>query len=396
MRRIAIAVAVSGVACAGASTAWAQPAQTTTTVVTTERTPTYVKTPVRAPRNAFELGVNTGYTQPFGELSQGRSIGDVVDGGLGVGVDLGYRISPRVGIGIATTYHESLADSSIRANTNIRGGTTGIYGTYHFAPYERIDPYFTLGTGYRMLWRVTDGPGGNATTHGFEIGKAQIGADVRASKDVAIGPFIGADLNVLPWENPEGSVGNVAVANRRVNTFLYAGLAGRFDFGGRREIEKEITYALTPVRTYFVSDVNETERQARRAAEERAKGTQLFIDPAILGACSINQPKTFFDFDSADVKTDDMSTLDKVALCVTDGPLKGRRLEIVGHADPRGTYAYNEKLGSSRAQSVSSYLTGKGVSSPSITTESVGESEATGTEPQGWAYDRRVDIRLVP
>ena len=29
MRRITIAVAVSGVACAGASTAWAQPAQTT-------------------------------------------------------------------------------------------------------------------------------------------------------------------------------------------------------------------------------------------------------------------------------------------------------------------------------------------------------------------------------
>jgi peptidoglycan-associated lipoprotein len=121
----------------------------------------------------------------------------------------------------------------------------------------------------------------------------------------------------------------------------------------------------------------------------------VFIDASILSACGISSPRTYFEFDSAQVQGTDQGTLDQVATCMTTGALKGRNIEVVGHTDPRGSAQYNEQLGQSRAQSVAGYLGSKGVSSPKISTQSRGEAEATGTEPEGWSYDRRVDIRLV-
>jgi len=75
--------------------------------------------------------------------------------------------------------------------------------------------------------------------------------------------------------------------------------------------------------------------------------------------------------------------------------MKGRKLSIVGHADPRGTDEYNMKLGESRADSVEKYLEREGVGSEFMTTESKGKREATGVDESGWAYDRRVEIKLV-
>ena len=54
---ISTAAVVPLLAAISAGTAWAQAAQQ---VTVTERTPSYVKTPVPAPSNALEIGVNSG------------------------------------------------------------------------------------------------------------------------------------------------------------------------------------------------------------------------------------------------------------------------------------------------------------------------------------------------
>jgi OmpA-OmpF porin, OOP family len=74
--------------------------------------------------------------------------------------------------------------------------------------------------------------------------------------------------------------------------------------------------------------------------------------------------------------------------------IRGLTLGVVGHADARGTDEHNQKLGQSRAESVSKYLSGKGMPAPEMGTESRGEQDATGTDEIGMAFDRRVDIRL--
>ena len=99
-----------------------------------------------------------------------------------------------------------------------------------------------------------------------------------------------------------------------------------------------------------------------------------------------------FDFDRSTLDADDRSVLAQVARCVTTGPLKGRALHLVGRADPRGEEEYNMVLGSSRASSVSQYLSALGVAKSQITQSSRGKLDASGHDEATWRLDRRVDI----
>jgi len=102
-----------------------------------------------------------------------------------------------------------------------------------------------------------------------------------------------------------------------------------------------------------------------------------------------------FAFDESGLLPPDEALLDKVAACVTHGPLTGRRLELVGRADPRGEIEYNFLLGERRANSVGSYLESAGVRKHQIEETSRGKLDATGTDEAGWARDRRVDVLLL-
>jgi len=102
-----------------------------------------------------------------------------------------------------------------------------------------------------------------------------------------------------------------------------------------------------------------------------------------------------FDFDEADLGMADKQLLEKVALCVTSGPLAGRSLALVGRADPRGEVEYNLALGARRADNVVKYLESLGVPSKRLQETSRGELDATGFDESSWARDRRVDILLL-
>ena len=122
--------------------------------------------------------------------------------------------------------------------------------------------------------------------------------------------------------------------------------------------------------------------------------SSINIDDAILKACGIEAPKAHFAFDSANVQGQDTTTLEAVAKCFMSGPLKGRALKLIGHADQRGETEYNFVLGNSRADAVGGFLRSKGMDKAKIDTTSRGELDATGTDEPGWARDRRVDLML--
>jgi peptidoglycan-associated lipoprotein len=101
-----------------------------------------------------------------------------------------------------------------------------------------------------------------------------------------------------------------------------------------------------------------------------------------------------FDFDKSDLRSDDRTVLEEIAKCVTTGPLKGRSLELVGRADPRGEVEYNFVLGEHRAASVQQDLLELGVKPNQLGMTSRGKLDATGTDEAGWQRDRRVDVDL--
>jgi hypothetical protein len=190
-----------------------------------------------APRNAFEIGVQGGYTQPFGDLEQGSDISDVIDAGGEVALELNWRISPRYAFGGTARFHESVVDDQLGENFDVRGGSANIQGTFHLAPFSVADPYITLGAGYRVLSLVPEGPLDATIRHGFEFARAQVGLDFRVSRDVALGPNAGVAGNVFLWEDSPTTTGNETIDDPRPNAFVFAGLTGRFDLGGTRVSE---------------------------------------------------------------------------------------------------------------------------------------------------------------
>ena len=101
-----------------------------------------------------------------------------------------------------------------------------------------------------------------------------------------------------------------------------------------------------------------------------------------------------FGFDMAALDPQDEAILAQVAKCVTDGPLAGRAVKLVGRADARGETEYNMSLGARRADAAQQFLVKTGVVPAKVHTTSRGELDATGTDEQSWARDRRVDVDL--
>ena len=131
-----------------------------------------------------------------------------------------------------------------------------------------------------------------------------------------------------------------------------------------------------------------------RAAEEAVTKSNIQISDEIKRACGISDAEAHFAFDSASVRDQDRVVLKKLADCFSTGPLKGRRMNLVGHADPRGDDEYNRVLGQKRADNVGSVIAKLGLSNSKIATTSRGEDEARGVDEQSWQEDRRVDVVL--
>jgi|HubBroStandDraft_4_1064222.scaffolds.fasta_scaffold34857_2 peptidoglycan-associated lipoprotein len=120
----------------------------------------------------------------------------------------------------------------------------------------------------------------------------------------------------------------------------------------------------------------------------------ISLSADIRAACGISDEDAYFAFDSATIESQDVRPLDAVARCFTTGPLKGRSMRLVGHADPRGSSEYNLVLGQRRADSVEGYLDHHGIAHSRVETTSRGSMDATGHDETGWTRDRRVDVVL--
>jgi hypothetical protein len=227
-RTMGIALAASVLACFASKPAFAQES-------ISERGYTYLRQTVRAPSNAFEIGVDTGFVQGFGNLYGTKAVSEVAGPGGNVGISLGWRATPLFGFG----WHGGLQDYARRGDlpsgTGVRGLTTSVEFNFHLAPYMRVDPWLGVGTGYRNITESPPGPIASGTVHGLEIVKLQGGFDLRPKEMISIGPMLGADLNYNVWNRGIGTETTARISDRRFSTFLYAGVKGRFDVAGTRK-----------------------------------------------------------------------------------------------------------------------------------------------------------------
>lgn len=99
--------------------------------------------------------------------------------------------------------------------------------------------------------------------------------------------------------------------------------------------------------------------------------------------------RVFFGFDRYDLSAESRATLDRQAAWLQQYGTVQIRVE--GHADERGTRAYNLALGERRANAVRNYLVALGVAPTRIQVVSYGKErpvDPRSTE-QAWAQNRR-------
>jgi len=131
------------------------------------------------------------------------------------------------------------------------------------------------------------------------------------------------------------------------------------------------------------------------ATPARKSDQDVSVSQNIRDLCKIDDsnrsPK--FDFDSTQLSSSDRDILQQAARCMTDGALKGKNIELIGRADPRGEQEYNMTLGSSRSTAARMFLKGLGITDSRMSETSRGALDATGHDEESWAKDRRVDIK---
>jgi outer membrane protein OmpA-like peptidoglycan-associated protein len=120
--------------------------------------------------------------------------------------------------------------------------------------------------------------------------------------------------------------------------------------------------------------------------------TGLYIDPALMAVCELDEREDVvtFDRDAESPHVDAM--LSAVAECVKTGPLQGRRIELVGHAARRD--AYFQRFGTTRADAIRGVLVRDGLKADDIVTHALGPEDDFDAAAE-WPSERRVDLRVA-
>ncbi|MDR2840943.1 MAG: OmpA family protein [Paludibacter sp.] len=102
-----------------------------------------------------------------------------------------------------------------------------------------------------------------------------------------------------------------------------------------------------------------------------------------------------FKFDSSELTEQSYFLLDQIADKLNSATWSS--LTVTGHTDNVGTAGYNKQLSKRRAETVKSYLVGKGVSAASITTDGLGSDKPLkpNTTAANRSKNRRVDFKVV-
>jgi general secretion pathway protein A len=108
------------------------------------------------------------------------------------------------------------------------------------------------------------------------------------------------------------------------------------------------------------------------------------------------QKKTIhFDLNSNEIDPADLEILDQIAMFLKFDPKQGIR--ILGYTDSSGSSSYNASVSQFRANTVKSYLIGKGAPIVSIKTMALGDEKPIGDNAtsQGRRLNRRVEIEFI-
>jgi peptidoglycan-associated lipoprotein len=136
------------------------------------------------------------------------------------------------------------------------------------------------------------------------------------------------------------------------------------------------------------ADCPASQECVRNHCQDRPVVSEVPVEPPVPQGCQW-QP-AYFAFDESTLDEAARSALAADYACMSERSVTA--ITVTGLTDPRGTEEYNMALGDRRARTARDHLQRLGVGRRAITTRSVGEEMATGSDEYGWSRDRRADV----
>jgi len=157
---------------------------------------------------------------------------------------------------------------------------------------------------------------------------------------------------------------------------ILTGQDGKFNF---RVSEEEDYFIIAEKDNYFTtrktfSTVGKTldKSQLSSLITNKVFETEILLEEIILDK-AFELENIYYDFDSANIRSDAAVELDKLVTILRDNP--PIKIELSSHTDTRGEAAYNQDLSKRRAESAVSYIISQGIDPSRIKAKGYGESQ---------------------
>ncbi|RIH63419.1 OmpA family protein [Mariniphaga sediminis] len=137
-------------------------------------------------------------------------------------------------------------------------------------------------------------------------------------------------------------------------------------------------------------------RQMDKQAEEIAKNVpDAKVERVGEGIVVEFSSNILFGFDESNLSADAKTNLDKLVVVLNS--YADTDIEIQGHTDSKGSLAYNQNLSEQRAETVSGYLTGKGIAYNRLNIKGFGETlpKYENDTADGRTQNRRVEFLIT-
>jgi opacity protein-like surface antigen len=171
----------------------------------------------------LSVSARAGYAFPMGEVAADADLGDLVDGNVPVGLEVGFRFARALEIGGYFEYGWGReADVVSDAGVDVTTMRLGAQLNYLLAPEADLMPYVGFGFGWTKLEVDFDGVSGfgfSDDVSGFDF-TLQAGAQWRVAPAFSVGPYVG--LIVGQFTDDE-------IEDKGWHEWLQIGLRGTFD-----------------------------------------------------------------------------------------------------------------------------------------------------------------------
>jgi hypothetical protein len=177
--------------------------------------------------NKLELSLGLGYGQGLGPVAAGvPTLQGFGKAGGTLQLNVGWRFDPRWEAGVYGEYG-LFGSGNLSGSDHAMTVAAGIQGQFHVMPDSQLDPWVGLGVGWRGYWgRIS---GSDYGLQGLDLVRLQAGLDYRLSSTLSVGPVVGVTLTEFLSAKPIGVDAYQDTQNRKVDTFVFGGIGGRFD-----------------------------------------------------------------------------------------------------------------------------------------------------------------------